>query len=227
MSAAPFYIIGNWKANKTVEEAAIWCQDFATLWKKRATPAKNISVVLCPSFLHLTTVASYISLAHLPMQLGCQDISEFKSGAYTGQVSADMVKNFAKFTLVGHSERRKYNQETERALFDKITRAREAGIEPIYCVQSAEMTIPDTATFVAYEPVWAIGTGKAETPENADLVAQQIQERAGRELTVIYGGSVTADNVASYTKMKHLRGVLPGGASLKPDTFLELIVHAT
>lgn len=225
MKAAPFYVFGNWKANKTVQEAAIWCQDLFIFTKKRPLPT-NISTVLCPSFIHLTTVASFITLYRLPLKLGVQDLSSFSNGAYTGHTTAPMLKGLVNFAIIGHSERRKYDAETEVALFDKIARCREAGIEPVYCIQDADMEIPANCDFVAYEPVWAIGTGKAETPENADAVAKKIQERANRKITVIYGGSVTPENVASYTKMPHLRGVLPGGASLKPDSFAQLILNA-
>ncbi len=227
MNKSPFYIIGNWKSNKTVTEASIWCQDFATAWKKQKIDESKIKIVLCPSFIHLTTVRSLIELSQVPIELGCQTISSTEMGAFTGEVAASMVSEFVRFVLIGHSERRTYQKETETELLAKVVQAKAAGIEPIYCVQNSEQSIPPQCMMVAYEPVWAIGTGKADTPQNANEVAAVIKQKATRPLTIIYGGSVTAANIAGYAATEHINGVLPGGASLTATTFVELIANVS
>jgi len=219
----PFFIIGNWKSNKTVESAVQWFQDMQTLWRKEPLDMTGVTVILCPSLLHLTTLTSLVKLFKLPLQFGAQDISANLSGAYTGDVSAEMLAPLVEYTLVGHSERRKYHAENETELQKKVDQAAKAGIEPVYCVQDAKMTIPDNCKIAAYEPVWAIGTGKAETAENAGQVAGQLKARHPQITTIIYGGSVTHENVVSYVQTTSLDGVLPGGASLEAQKFYELI----
>ena len=225
MRSTPFYIIGNWKSNKTVGEAVIWMQDFATLWKSQPYDAQKVKVILCASFSHLTTLASLIQLNNLPLELGAQNISPFPVGAYTGEVSAAMLKDLVRYTLVGHSERRKHFHEGQEDLPQKIKEAKSVGLTSIYCIQNETDDIPADLSFVAYEPVWAIGTGKPETAEAANSVAASIKQEYPK-LTIIYGGSVTPENVAEYAKMEEIGGVLPGGASLKPDTFYNLILNA-
>ncbi|MEK7166201.1 MAG: triose-phosphate isomerase family protein [Patescibacteria group bacterium] len=226
MSALPFYIVGNWKSNKTVAEAVLWWQEFSALWRKSPPDISHIKVILCPAFIHLQLLDSLIKLTTIPLHLGLQDVSGFPGGAYTGQVSAQMAKDMAHFTLVGHSERRKYVKETDVELGAKVNQAVAFGIEPIYCVQSEEMTIPSNCQTVAYEPVWAIGTGTPDTPQNARKVAGAIKASHSEVKTVIYGGSVTAQNVAAYVEESQIGGVLPGGASLTPLSFYQLILNA-
>lgn len=227
MNKKVFYIVGNWKSNKGVEEGTMWMQEFERLWKKQPLVSDEIRIVLCPSFVHMSTLQSLIQLAHLPIMLGTQNISAFAQGAYTGELSAEMVKGMAMFSLVGHSERRKYFRETEADCFDKITQAKSAGIEPVYCVQGADQAVPLDCDFVAYEPVWAIGTGQAESSDAADQTIGAIKEKIARPVNVLYGGSVSVENVTSYVKAKYIDGVLIGGASLKPDAFFALIRNAS
>lgn len=226
MPTAPFYVIGNWKSNKTIDEVVIWARDFETLYKKQPFSPAKVKVVVGVPFPLLTTLKSLVMLKRLPFELAAQNVSSYPAGAYTGEICAEMIKDMVSFSLVGHSERRKYFKETDEDLVHKVEQARLAGIEPVYCVQDEAMAVPEQVKFVGYEPVWAIGTGKAETAENANQVAGNIKKRLNRAVTVIYGGSVTADNVNTYVKMEHIGGVLPGGASLKPDTFYNLILNA-
>jgi triosephosphate isomerase len=222
----PFYIIGNWKSNKTVDEAVTWMTDFRTLYKKQPFDNKKVHVILCPSDIHLTTLRSMIQLSQLPIHLGMQNLSFFESGAYTGEVAAAQAHDLVNYAIIGHSERRKYFGETDEKLIDKVKQAKESGIEPVYCVQEGHMSVPEHVSFVAYEPVWAIGTGKPATPEQAEEAAKKLLQSSGRELVVIYGGSVTDENVKDYAKLENVSGVLPGGASLKADAFYRMILNA-
>lgn len=222
----PFYVVGNWKSHKRVTEAVSWFKEFESLWQKNPFNIQKLIVIICPAYIHLATFASLIQLSRIPIQLGLQDVSAYPSGAYTGEVSAEMVNGLVKFTLIGHSERRKFFKEEETELIEKVKQARQAQLEPIYCVQSEDMTIPQECKIVAYEPVWAIGTGHPDTSDNADQVASRLRQKHPRVTTVIYGGSVTPENVASYTQKAHIGGVLPGGASLEAHTFYRLLLNA-
>lgn len=224
MSASPFYIIANWKSNKTIKEAIAWLENFGNLIEKQPIP-QDLKIILCPPALHLSTMTTGISASQLPVFLGSQDISPFTSGSYTGAISAEMLKDLVKYTLIGHSERRKYFKETDAELFEKVTQAKAMGIEPIYCIPSPDTVIPSGITLVGYEPVWAIGTGKSETAENAAGVATAIRTKTGSDISVIYGGSVNPDNIKEY-RNAGLNGVLVGKVSLDPTTFNELIAHA-
>ena len=227
MDKKPIYIIGNWKSNKTLSEAHAWFYEFSQL--QEAQPLELTSqthIVLCPPIVYVPSLHQSLLVTPLPLSLGSQDVSGYGSGAYTGEINTGMISDMVKYALVGHSERRKYFQESETLLAQKINQAKEAGITPVYCVQDENMEIPVTCTLVAYEPVWAIGTGKPDTPENADRVAGLIKA-THPTVSVIYGGSVTADNVASYISMSHISGVLPGGASLSAASFFRMIQNAT
>jgi triosephosphate isomerase len=206
----PPLIVGNWKSNKTVVEAETWRGKFENVQK---------NVVLCVGYTLLGVMKGG------PYELGAQDVSPFGAGAYTGEVSAAQVKEFADWVIIGHSERRKYFGETDELLAKKVLMAKEAGLKIIYCVQDEKTIVPTGVDVVAYEPVWAIGTGKSDTPENANSVITTIKAKS-QVATVIYGGSVTPVNVASFTAQPAIDGVLPGGASLDPETFAALIANA-
>jgi triosephosphate isomerase len=225
MAKGKFLVIGNWKSNKTVKESLEWFDWFGKLWQKQNIPQEHIRVILCVSFIHVFPLYHRIKTTGVPLELGVQDISPFKSGAYTGAVSAEMIKDLVTFTLIGHSERRKHFDENEEVLAEKVARAREAKLDIGYCVQHGEMSIPGGVHIVGYEPVWAIGTGKADTPENANAVATQIKAHS-QGVSVVYGGSVTAENVAGYVQQSAIDGVLPGGVSLDPTKFIQLITNA-
>jgi triosephosphate isomerase len=159
-----------------------------------------------------------------PLLLAAQNISKFDEGAYTGEVTGKMIKEFADWVLIGHSERRKYFGESDAELSVKAEKAHAAGLKVIFCVPDDATPIPKGVEVVAYEPVWAIGTGKTDSPENANAVVTSIKNKSGATL-VLYGGSVIGDNVAAFVTQPSIDGVLPGGASLDPDKFSHLI-HA-
>ncbi len=212
----PLLIAGNWKSNKTISEAMEWLKKLSAI---------HSTIVLCVSYTLLYVMKQEIDRLKLSLQLGAQDVSPFDEGAYTGEVTARMVKEVADWVIIGHSERRKYFSETDEMLKNKVDRARSAGLKVIYCVSDDTTPVPAGVDVVAYEPVWAIGTGKTETPATANTVISSIKTKT-EIATVIYGGSVTAENVASFIAEPSIDGVLPGGASLDPEKFSRLVAAA-
>jgi triosephosphate isomerase len=222
------FIIANWKSNKTVAEAKEWLTEISN-FTLSGTGKFEISnekeVIVCPSFTALALVTEYSQQKALPLKIGSQNISPFEEGAYTGEVNAKQIAEFVHYTIIGHSERRAHFFEDEAMLAKKVSQALANNLTPIFCVQSAETSVPQGVTMVAYEPVFAIGSGHPDTPESADHVAGQIKEKY-KVPFVLYGGSVTEDNVHSFTTMEHIDGVLVGGASLDAEKFIGIIKNA-
>lgn len=218
------FIAGNWKSNKTNAESQTWVKDFSSKIQDVAGVMQNVPVVIAAPFTSLSVLRYAIGSMKLPVLLGAQNLSKFDEGAYTGEVTAKMVKEVADWVIIGHSERRKYFNETDDDLAIKVQKAQTAGLKVIFCVPDDKTPVPSTADVVAYEPVWAIGTGKTDSPENANAVVASIKTKTGAT-TVLYGGSVTGDNVAMFVKQSAIDGVLPGGASLDPEKF-SVLVHA-
>ncbi len=228
------FIIANWKSNKTSLETKDWFQGISNF----QFPISNKEIILCPAFTLLSNLKSYIvnppagEAGHKSsLKLGAQDISPFESGAYTGEVSAKQIKEFADYVIVGHSERRQHFHETEEIIIKKLEMAQKYQIKPIFCISdisqihNSSFIVPKSNIIIAYEPLSAIGSGQADTPENASNIASQIKKIVG-EIPVLYGGSVTSENVASFTKTPYIDGVLVGNASLDAQEFLTIIAHA-
>jgi len=242
---------GNWKMNLNHMEAVGLVQKLAwTLKDKRWDPASS-EVVVLPPFTDLRGVQSLISSDRLPIGFGAQDVSPHESGAYTGEVSAAMLAKLeCAYVVVGHSERRQYHAEDDAVVNAKAKKALEHGITPIVCVgegldvRQAGEHVPYTLAqvdgslagltaeqvaglVIAYEPVWAIGTGEVATPEDAQEVCAAIRARVAElhdqvvadQVRVLYGGSVKANNVASIMAQPDVDGALVGGASLVVDEF--------
>lgn len=217
------FILGNWKSNKTLSEAKSWLADV-----DRTFPAlpPHVTVIVCPNFLALPLFAEKTH----GFSVGAQDISPYETGAYTGEIAADMAKSLVSHVMIGHSERRKYFGETDETVAEKTKRAIAAGIIPIVCVsaidqvQALAVLAPEFSGkgIFLYEPLFAIGSGKSDSPENADRVAGDIAALFPT-VPIMYGGSVTAENVTGFINATHLSGVGAGGASLTPHTFLALI----
>ena len=218
----PLVIAGNWKSNKTTAEALLWLQDF-----QRQKPALShfLTVILCVPFTVLYTMKEEIQAKELPIILGAENVSPFPEGAETGEESARMVKDLADWVIIGHSERRKNLSETDDLLFKKVVCAQEAGLHVIYCVQNESVLVPKNVDIIAYEPVSAIGTGESDTPEHANTVVTTIKEKF-HVSTVLYGGSITENNIVSFVSQPSLDGVLVGGASLNPEKFAAIIANA-
>lgn len=216
-------VVGNWKSNKTIAEGIEWVVDFGKIFNP--DKARGCQVVLCVPFTHLFPLKERIEQLKTPLELGAQDASPFPEGAFTGEVSGRMIAEVAEWVLVGHSERRKYLLETEEELVFEVEQAKTAGLQVLYCVSDSITNIPYGADVVGYEPIGAIGSGQAESPTRANLVCGEIKKKSRVE-TVLYGGSVTPENVAQFIKQESIGGVLVGGVSLKVADFIELIYAA-
>lgn len=218
-------IVGNWKSNKRTSEAESWVASFAELIKPERDKLKEMTIIIAPSFTALSTMKQAIKTYEVPILLASQNISPFGMGAYTGEVNATEIKELADYVIIGHSERRKYFAEDDVVLERKVDQAKSAGLKVIYCVPDANTRVPTGVDIVGYEPVWAIGTGRTDTPDNANAVVKTIKERTGASITV-YGGSVVSENVASFVSTETIDGVLPGGASMDPQKFVSLVMNA-
>lgn len=243
------FVAGNWKMNKTIAEARALVSGMSA----ELNGIKGVEKVLCPPFMALFPVAAL--LAGTDIGLGAQDMHWEAKGAFTGEVAGDMVAEFCKYVIIGHSERRTYFGETDETVNKKTTAAKSSHLVPIVCVgetlaeyesgRTAEVVSRQTRAglkgldpefanqiVIAYEPVWAIGTGRASTGENAngvirDFIRKPLGELYGdstaQSVRVLYGGSVTAANAAEFFGMPEIDGALVGGASLKPEEFLAIL----
>ncbi len=242
---------GNWKMNLNHQEAVVLVQKLAwTLTDKRHDFAK-VEVAVVPPFTDLRSVQTLVDGDRLAIRYGAQDVSAYESGAYTGEISAGMLAKLGcSYVVVGHSERRQYHAESDDLVNAKAHAALKAGMTPIVCVgegldvRQAGEQVPFTLAqvdgslagftakqvaglVVAYEPVWAIGTGEVATPEDAQEVCAAIRARIGEThddaaaagVRILYGGSVKAANVAGIMAQGDVDGCLVGGASLDADEF--------
>jgi triosephosphate isomerase (TIM) len=242
---------GNWKMNLTHPEAVALVQKLAWILADKKHDYSKTEVVVLPPFTDLRSVQTVVDGDHLSVRYGAQDVSAHESGAYTGEISATMLAKLGcSYVVVGHSERRENHGETDELVNAKARRALGAGMTPIVCVgEGLEVRRADghvdhclgqlggsltgftpqeiTSQVVAYEPVWAIGTGEVATPEDAQEVCGAIRERlretAGDEAAdgcrILYGGSVKAANIAGIMAKPDVDGALVGGASLQAEEF--------
>lgn len=222
------WIIANWKSNKTIQEALEW----VSIVCPKIPKSEYVKVVVCPTFSCLSKVAKEIKVNNFPLLVGSQDLSPFGVGAYTGEESAVLLRELVSLSILGHSERRKNFSETNELIAQKVKQAQYAGIMPLLCVQGENTPIAESCKLVAYEPIWAIstgltntpGAGRADTPENANKVAQAIKSKNSQEdLEVIYGGSVNSTNVEGFINQPWISGVLVGNASLNAEEFVKII----
>ncbi len=246
-------VAGNWKMNKTVAEA----RELVVAMSAPLREIAGVEKVVCPPFISVMALSAI--LEGTGIDLGAQNMHWEEKGAFTGETAPNMVKEFCKYVIIGHSERRAYFGETDETVNRKAAAALKYGLTPIVCVgetldqyeggRTAEVVLRqikaglagiDSANaaklVVAYEPVWAIGTGKASSAENANHVHQQVIRPALRDLfgadgadtiRILYGGSVTASNAAEFFAYADIDGALVGGASLKPDEFVAITKAAT
>lgn len=242
------YLIANWKMNLGIKESV----ELSKKISGETNSNKSTSIVLCPSFTALSEVSK--SIKKSLVKLGAQDIFWVNKGAFTGEISAAELKEVGvEFVIVGHSERRHIIGETDEVIAKKIKLAADFGLRPILCVgeilsekenEQAEKVVArqldlglqllDGAQIgkilIAYEPVWAIGTGKACSPDDAlsmfVLIKKVLQEKfSDNNIPILYGGSTDDKNISSYIEVGY-SGALVGGSSLKPLTFLKMIEAA-
>jgi len=246
-------IAGNWKMNKDIHETAVLIQGLKDRLKDLSD---GVGVAVCPAFTSLVVAKSLLD--GTPIALGAQNMSQHDDGAYTGEVSARMLTTIGcTYVILGHSERRQYFRESDEQINAKVKKALKAGLHPIVCVGETleeresgvtekiisvqikgvlhELTASDLGrTVIAYEPVWAIGTGKTATPDQANqvhklirkLVSQMYDRPTADALIIQYGGSMNAENALSLLSQSDIDGGLIGGASLKPDAFAGIVQAA-
>jgi triosephosphate isomerase (TIM) len=231
------FIVANWKSNKTESEAKEWLSAVSSL---KEQDLSNKKIIVCPSFVNLPAMKEFVKEQALPVKLGAQNISQFNEGAYTGEVNAKQIKDFAQYALIGHSERRKYFHETDDDVIVKLRQLIDGGIIPILCVSdmkqmdyylSKDSIVKDRANDIifVYEPPTAIsinGQYRAESPETANLNAGQISQKIGKKVITLYGGSINSSNVQSFFALDNIDGALVGQASLDPSEFLQIIKNA-
>ena len=242
-------IAGNWKMNKTVAEAL----DLVNGLKRELGNIKEIDIVVCPPFTALSDVSK--AILNTNIRLGAQNMSEHNFGAYTGEIAAGMLKEFSvRYVVLGHSERRQYQKETDELIAKKALAAHAASLKPIVCVGETlaqreagrtELVVGTQLrkslaalsggqmeeTIIAYEPIWAIGTGKNATADQAQDVhmfirkqlAAMFNETVARHARIQYGGSVKPSNARELMSQRDVDGALVGGASLEDRNFSDII----
>jgi len=245
-------IAGNWKMNKTAAEALALVNGL----KLELANVKEADIVVCPPFTALEAVSKAVLDSNL--RLGAQNMSEHNFGAYTGEVCAGMLKEFSvRYVILGHSERRQYQKEPDALIASKAKAVHGAALKPIVCVGetlaeregnrteavlekqlrgslaglSADLAVE---TIIAYEPVWAIGTGKTATTQQAQsahafirgVLAQLFEDATARKIRIQYGGSVKANNAKELMSQPDVDGALVGGASLEVRSFADIIKNS-
>lgn len=240
-------IAGNWKMNGTLAETESLLQGLL-----KSEPRDGVEVVVCPPFISLQLASGLLDGSHI--QLGGQNMSEHSGGAYTGDISAEMLLTVgAIWVILGHSERRQYHAETDRLVNARARVAFASRLTPIICIgetlkqreagrteeivgKQVEGSLEGFSTddlnktVIAYEPIWAIGTGRTATPEQAEAVHRFIRQKLGsisaeaaEAVPILYGGSVKPDNAARLLSQPNIDGALVGGAALKADDFMAII----
>jgi triosephosphate isomerase len=244
-------IAGNWKMNKTNTETEIFFEEIKKILKENID--NEVNIVICPPFTSLQTAVQYSQDTNI--KIGSQNVYWEKSGAYTGEVSISMLKDIGvEYCIIGHSERRALFCETDETVNKKIKAVLSNNLIPIVCVgetleqrekgktydvcgNQVEKALYDIQNeelekiIIAYEPIWAIGTGKTASAEDAEKVILYIREKiadlysenTASRICIQYGGSVKPENTAELMKMPNIDGALVGGASLKPQSFAEII----
>lgn len=212
--------IANWKSHKTTDET----KQFLDRLKERISSVNlaDKQIIIAPSYTQLAECRRFIGDNNVQISLAAQNVSAYPQGAYTGEVNAGQLKEFVEYVIVGHSERRKYFNEEESDIENKIREATEAGIKVIQCIQDQNSIIHKGIEIVAYEPPSAIGSGNPDDPQHVIEVFKSIKEHRP-EAILLYGGSVNPETISRYREILDLKGFLIGGASLDADSFISLL----
>lgn len=243
-------IAGNWKMNTSLSEARSLVSDF----KNSLDGSESVEVIVCPPFISLAAVSELVEGSKI--KVGGQNLYPAENGAFTGEVSPRMLADFCEYVIVGHSERRQHFGESDEFVNEKVKIAQSFGLKPILCVGeqlddreagNAEEVVgrqvrdglagveKPSEIIVAYEPVWAIGTGRSANPEVAQGMTGYIRKtlvtlfgpEIANETSILYGGSANAENISEYIQQADVNGALVGGASLAASTFSEMIQKAS
>ena len=239
-------IAGNWKMNTTVSEVI----ELVNEMRQGFDEIDNVDRVICPPFISLAPVKELLRGSSI--KLGAQNIYFEEKGAYTGEISPLMLANLCEFVIIGHSERRQHFNETGEIVDKKVKAALKVGLKPILCIgerleeneagrteevlteqlsSSSARIYYFSGLILAYEPIWAIGTGKAATGKQANEtigfirqhISKQYSKGIAQDVRILYGGSVTAENIAEFINQPEVDGALVGGASLKAAQFLSIV----
>ncbi|NYD73614.1 triosephosphate isomerase [Leifsonia soli] len=246
-------IAGNWKMNLDHLQAIAFVQKLAWTLKDANHDFSAVEVAVFPPFTDLRSVQTLVAADKLPLAFGGQDVSEHESGAFTGEISAAFLEALeSRYVIVGHSERRTLHAETDEQVAGKVAAAIAHNIAPIICVgetaedlethgasavpvaqlRAALSRVDSAADFVvAYEPVWAIGSGQAATPEQAEqvaaalraVIAEVLGDDVAGKTRILYGGSVKSGNIAGFMREPNVDGALVGGASLDVNEFAAIV----
>lgn len=251
-----YLMAGNWKMNKTMSEAIVLTQQLCNQYNRKWD---NVDIVVCPPSIDIKSVYTVIDFDKTKIAVGAQNVHWEESGAFTGEISIPMIKEAGcEFCIVGHSERREMFNETDTSVNLKVKALIEADIAPIVCVGES-LSMRDSGDYVgfivaqvraalagldeadmkkvviAYEPIWAIGTGRTATPEQAEevcaairaTIADMFDKGVADACRVLYGGSMNVGNVESLLAQSNIDGGLIGGAALQSDSFRQLIEAAS
>ncbi len=246
-------IAGNWKMNFDHLRAVAFVQKIAWTLNDAKFPLTEVEVAVFPPFTDIRSVQTLIESDSLSFSFGAQDVSPFDSGAYTGDISGEFLKRLnCRYVIIGHSERRQGHHETDEQVTAKTKAALKHGLVPVICVgetsddleEFGASAVPVTQLravlselsaesefVVAYEPVWAIGSGQAATPAQAQhvcaalrtVIAEEISTESAEASRILYGGSVKSGNIASFMREKDVDGALVGGASLDAEEFAKIV----
>lgn len=250
-----YVMAGNWKMNKTISEAIVLTQQLCNQYNRTW---ENVDIVICPPAIDIKSVYTVIDFDKTNIAVGAQNVHWEESGAFTGEISIPMIKEAGcEYCIVGHSERREMFNETDTSVNMKVKALIEAGIAPIICVGES-LSMRDSGDYLgfvvaqlraalagldetdmkgvvlAYEPIWAIGTGRTATPEQAEEVCAALRntltdmfgQGVAEQCRILYGGSMNVGNVESLLAQPDIDGGLIGGASLQSDSFRQLIEAA-
>lgn len=251
-----YLMAGNWKMNKTMSEAIVLTQQLCNQYNRKWD---NVDIVVCPPSIDIKSVYTVIDFDKTKIAVGAQNVHWEESGAFTGEISIPMIKEAGcEFCIVGHSERREMFNETDTSVNLKVKALIEADIAPIVCVGES-LSMRDSGDYVgfivaqvraalagldeadmkkvviAYEPIWAIGTGRTATPEQAEevcaairaTIADMFDKGVADACRVLYGGSMNVGNVESLLAQPNIDGGLIGGAALQSDSFRQLVEAAS
>ena len=242
-------IAGNWKMNTTLMEAV----DLVNEMKEPLDAVDGVDKVVCPPFISVAVISEI--LMGSSVNVGAQNMYFKEKGAFTGEISPSMLVDICEYVIIGHSERRQYFNETDEMVNKKVRAALDAGLKPIICIgenleqnklrETAQIVTAQakvaldgigysTAIVIAYEPIWAIGTGKAATGIDANATIRIIRgvigdmygAKATQDMRILYGGSVTATNITEFIMQTEIDGALVGGASIKAEEFISMVEQA-